>query len=103
MNILFTSAKAFHFGLLYNRPTVEDSRNLAPLNWEVAGLSDFQDLITFYGGEAIAGGELKASEAWTAPNSGAGENSAFKALPAGTRSAAGAFIGLLTKTVFWLK
>jgi uncharacterized protein (TIGR02145 family) len=103
MNILFTAANALKSGLLYNRPTIEDSRELAPTGWRVAALADWMDLITFYGGEALAGSELKALEKWTAPNSGATANSKFKALPAGQRNPMGAFSGILLKTIFWIK
>lgn len=104
MNILFTAAaNALKSGLLYNRPTINDARELAPLNWRVAGLSDYMDVITFYGGEALAGADLKALEKWTAPNTGATGASLFKALPGGQRDNLGAFSGILQKTIFWIK
>ena len=104
MNILFTYAKpALKGGLLYNRPVLNDPREVAPINYRVATLADFQNLIAFYGGEALAGGNLKALEGWTAPNTGATIASTFKALPAGQRNELGAFSGILEKTIFWIK
>lgn len=105
MRILFQPAKKnlIHVGLLYNRPTVNDPRELAPENWRLPNIDDALSLINFYGGEALAGGELKALEGWLAPNTGATGENIFKALPAGQRDELGAFSGLLTKTVFWIK
>lgn len=104
MNILFTAAaNALKSGLLYNRPTVEDVRELAPVDWRLATLADYMDAITFYGGEALAGADLKTLEKWTAPNTGATAQSIFKALPAGQRDPQGAFSGILLKTIFWIK
>lgn len=104
MNILFTYAKnALKGGLLYNRPAVEDARELAPVGWRQATMADYMDIITFYGGEALAGADLKALEKWTSPNTGATANSKFKALPAGQRDPLGVFSGILLKTIFWIK
>ena len=104
MNILFTYKKnVLKGGLLYNRPAVDDPRQLAPENWRIANLDDYMDIITFYGGEALAGADLKALNKWTDPNTGATAESIFKALPAGQRDTLGAFSGVLVKTVFWIK
>jgi uncharacterized protein (TIGR02145 family) len=92
-----------HLGLLYNRAAINDVRELAPLNYRIATLADYQDLITFYGGSTLAGADLKALEAWTAPNSGATANSKFKALPAGQRNEFGVFSGIYTQGLFWIK
>lgn len=104
MNILFTYLQnSVHLGRLYNRPAIDDPRELAPVNWRIANMDDYIDLITYYGGEALAGADLKALETWTAPNTGATANSKFKALPAGQRNELGVFSGILTKAIFWIK
>jgi uncharacterized protein (TIGR02145 family) len=92
-----------HLGVLYNRATVNDSRDLAPVGYRVANLADWQSLFSFYAGESLAGGDLKALDSWTAPNSGANANSKFKALPAGQRDETGVFSGIYTKALFWIK
>ena len=104
MNILFTYAKnTLKGGLLYNRPTVEDVRELAPVGYRIATVTDMLDLITFYGTSAVAGGDLKALESWKDPNTGAANTDGFTALPAGQRNGIGAFSGILEKTIFWIK
>jgi uncharacterized protein (TIGR02145 family) len=102
MNILFTYARR-KLGLLYSRPVIEDPRELAPEGWRVAEMADYMDLITFYGGEALAGADLKALPQWTTPNEGATAESLFKAKPAGTRSETGIFSGIFINTIFWIK
>jgi uncharacterized protein (TIGR02145 family) len=61
---------------------------LCPPCWHVPSNSDFVTLITYLGGEALAGGKLKetGTDHWTAPNSGADNQTGFTALPAGYRS-----------------
>jgi len=90
-------------GELYNRPAVKNPKGLAPADWRVADIDDWMNVINFFGGEAIAGGDLKALEKWTPPNSGATEGSLFKALPEGQRNQIGEFAGVLTKAIFWIK
>lgn len=92
-----------HVGLFYNRPVVDDARGIAPVDWRISNIDDVMSLLDFYGGEALAGGDLKALEGWNLPNVGATEASLFKALPAGQRNELGAFSGILEKTIFWIK
>jgi len=90
-------------GLFYNRPAVEDVGELAPTDWRVAGLADYMDIITFYGGESLAGAELKTLEGW-APSSTPGRiDSVFDAKGAGQRDQLGAFSDQLLKAIFWIK
>lgn len=91
-------------GLLYNRATVDDSRELAPTGWRVASLEDYTELAGYLGGLAATGGELKAIDPkWTDPNTGAEDSVGFKALPAGQRDDTGLFSGLGLKAIFWIK
>ena len=97
------ASETVDYAVFYNLPAVNDARELAPTDWRVASHADWMDLITFYGGEALAGGDMKILETWTAPNSGATADSKFKALPAGQRNELGEYSGKLTKAIFWIK
>lgn len=100
---LVDSISLVDFAVFYNLEAVNDARELAPTGWRVAAMADWMDLITFFGGESLAGGEMKKLETWTAPNSGATADSLFKALPAGQRNELGEYSGKLTKAIFWIK
>jgi len=100
---LIESSSPVDFALFYNLPAVNDVRELAPTNWRVAGMADWMNLINFYGGESLAGADLKILETWTAPNVGASADSDFKALPSGQRNQLGEYSGKLTKAIFWIK
>lgn len=75
------------YGALYNQQCILDSRGLAPTGWHIPNLSEFQTLIDYLGGEAVAGGKLKefATVHWNQPNLGANNESGFTALPGGCR------------------
>jgi hypothetical protein len=63
--------------------------------WVVPTVSEFQTLSTFLGGDLVSGGKMKEAgfENWSAPNTGATNESGFTALPNGNRTDAGLFIG----------
>lgn len=86
------------YGLLYNSHAARDSRGLAPQGWHVATDQDWQELADEYKGFSKAGGKLKeqGTAHWKSPNTGAGNESGFTALPGGCRMATGNFkdIGL---------
>ncbi len=90
------------YGKLYNWYAVNDPRGLAPAGWHIPSTSEWSELITYLGGEQIAGGKLKASGIghWQPPNTGATNESGFTALPAGWRSYYGTF-GFLGKYAYW--
>jgi uncharacterized protein (TIGR02145 family) len=75
------------FGRLYNWYTVIDSGNIAPLGWHVPSDDEWTTLLTYLGGESVAGGKLKenCSFLWLAPNLGADNSSGFTGLPGGYR------------------
>ncbi|MBN2213137.1 MAG: fibrobacter succinogenes major paralogous domain-containing protein [Bacteroidales bacterium] len=80
------------YGALYNWYTLE-ADNLCPDGWHVATDKEWMTLITYLGGERIAGGELKESSTnhWNSPNTDATNGTGFTALPAGSRSNLGDF------------
>jgi uncharacterized protein (TIGR02145 family) len=91
------------YGNLYNWRAVTDSRNICPTGWHVPDESEFQDLIEFLGGEAVAGGKMKelGLAHWSSPNTGATDSSGFSALPGGVRGSNGSFTFIGLSCNFW--
>jgi uncharacterized protein (TIGR02145 family) len=75
------------FGRLYNWYIIADVRQLAPNGWHIPTDEEWTTLITFLGGEFVAGGKMKEKEAphWSEPDPNATNESGFTALPAGMR------------------
>jgi uncharacterized protein (TIGR02145 family) len=74
------------YGALYNWYAVNTGK-LCPAGWHIPSVNEFTTLITYLGGEGIAGGKLKESGIahWADPNVGATNSSGFTALPGGGR------------------
>jgi len=80
------------YGRLYNWHAVNDVRGLAPDGWHIPTDEQWGELVEYLGGAVNAGGKLKATGTtqngdglWSAPNSGATNESGFAALPGGCR------------------
>jgi len=74
------------YGHLYNGFAVTDSRKIAPTGWHIPSDAEWHTLLDFLGGEAVAGGKMKATgSTWFSPNTGATNESGFTALPGGYR------------------
>jgi uncharacterized protein (TIGR02145 family) len=97
------SEKGKTYGKLYNWYAVIDSKGLAPVGWHIPSYDEWKLLITFLGGEQIAGGKLKAvSSLWIEnPDGGATNESGFTAIPSGCRVHDGWFYLLHIKGCFW--
>jgi uncharacterized protein (TIGR02145 family) len=91
------------YGKLYNWYSVDDNRNIAPKGWHVATDADWVTLSSFLGGDSIAGGKLKETGTvhWKSPNTGAGNETNFTALPGGSRGFTGIFGGLGKEGGWW--
>jgi len=89
------------YGALYNYYAIHTG-SLAPIGWHVATDAEWTTLITYLGGQSVAGGKLKESGTahWLSPNTGATNSSGFTALPGGYRSNDGTF-GLVGGYGFW--
>ncbi len=90
------------YGAIYNFYTASTGK-LCPAGWHVPTDAEFITLTDYLGGINIAGGKLKETGTtnWLSPNTGATNESGFKALPGGQRDEYGAFIGLNQNAIFW--
>lgn len=90
------------YGALYNYYAVTNPK-FAPAGWHVPTEGDWQTLIDYLGGAAVAGGKLKevGATTWQAPNAGATNESGFSARASGRRMDVFAFDFLGTRGIFW--
>ncbi len=74
------------YGAIYNWYAVKTG-NICPTGWHVPTDAEWTTLVTFLGGESVAGGKMKETGTthWNTPNTGATNESGFTALPAGYR------------------
>jgi len=90
-------------GRLYNSYAATDSRSIAPTGWHVPTDTEWQTLIDYLGGAAVAGGKMKEAGAfrWAPPNTGATDESGFCARPGGARGHPGYFGDIGRTAHFW--
>jgi uncharacterized protein (TIGR02145 family) len=95
------------FGALYNWYTLDRSRNgaknICPAGWHVNSNAELTSMITYLGGDLVAGGKLKevGIAHWIVPNTGATNESGFSALPGGERDLDGTFSGIMASDTWW--
>lgn len=94
------------YGALYNWYAVNTGK-LCPAGWHVPTDEEWSELTDLFGGEAVAGGKLKATGTveggnglWNSPNLNATNESGFTALPGGDRITNG-FIDQAGEWGFW--
>ncbi|MFC5623581.1 fibrobacter succinogenes major paralogous domain-containing protein [Algoriphagus winogradskyi] len=87
------------YGLIYNYFAIVDPRGLAPKDWKIPSISDWNDLFIFNGGTFEAGKKLKSTEYWL--NKSGTNTSGFNALPGGERYIAGYFGSKGLIASFW--
>jgi uncharacterized protein (TIGR02145 family) len=95
------------YGALYNWYAVSTG-NLCPIGWSVPTDAEWTTLITYLGGETVAGGKIKEAGLthWASPNTGATNESGFTALPGACRFTGTAldpegFAGIKSGGVWW--
>jgi uncharacterized protein (TIGR02145 family) len=90
------------YGALYNGYAVNTGK-LCPSGWHVSIDLEWATLITYLGGESVAGGKLKETGTthWRGPNSGAKNESGFTALPGGSRYTNGLFFTIKNIGYWW--
>ena len=92
------------YGRLYNGYAGVDRHNIAPAGWHVPSDAELRILITFLGGESVAGGKMREAGTihWNIVNKGATNESGFTALPAGYRALSnGMFTDLHYASNYW--
>ena len=99
------------YGALYNWYAVDNAAGLCYLErngvqdttWRVPAKTDYDVLIAYLGGSSVAGSGLKeiGITRWTAPNTGATNESLFTAVGGGQRTSSGVFNELKDLGVYW--
>ena len=89
------------YGALYNWYTVKTTM-LCPIGWHVPTDEEWTALTDYLGGTNDAGGKLKETGTthWKTPNTGATNETGFRALPGGYRDTMGSF-GLIESEGDW--
>ena len=83
--------------------TIEGVRGICPEGWHIPTAGEFTTLITFLGGENVAGGAMKevGTVHWAPPNTGATNSSGFTGLPGGLWNSNGYFDYFPLAAWFW--
>jgi len=91
------------YGALYNGYAV-DNPKLCPSGWHVPNMDEWMTLVTYLGGDSVAGGNMKEAGLfhWASPNTGATNSSGFTALPQGSRFSDGNFHNITWNANFWI-
>lgn len=87
---------------IHDNDSTTPNKSLAPSDWNVPSLSDFNILINHLGGAGVAGGKMKevGLTHWLDPNTDATDSSGFTGLPGGYRASNG-IMQNLTGTGHW--
>jgi uncharacterized protein (TIGR02145 family) len=98
----FTVANFTTYGSLYNWYAVNTGK-LCPIGWHVPSSSEWDELVTFVGGESVAGGMLKqtGTTLWLSPNSNATNSFGFTAFPGGYLVSSKGFGNINQTGFFW--
>jgi uncharacterized protein (TIGR02145 family) len=98
------AANNISYGKLYNWYAVNDSRGLCPTGWHVPSDAEWTTLINYldpnqnpsaFGTQSsVAGGKMKSTTGWNAPNTAATNESGFTGLPGGDRASSGAYVDI---------
>jgi uncharacterized protein (TIGR02145 family) len=91
------------YGRLYTWYAVTDTRNICPDGWHVPVNVEFTTLMTYLGGDTIAGSKLKETGTthWASPNTRATNVTGFTALPGGYRGYEGTYNFMSYTGYFW--
>ena len=106
------AATASTYGKLYNWYAVAGihdtdlntpNKKLAPTGYHIPSDAEWTTLITYLGGESMAGGKMKAmgTTLWGSPNMDATNTSGFTGLPGGIRNNNGRFSDIVIFGLWW--
>jgi len=76
----FSTTNCNEYGRLYDHYGALEA---VPPGWHLPSDAEWDTLVSFLGGAAVAGGAMKSLSHWNAPNTGATNSSGFNALGAG--------------------
>jgi len=76
------------YGRLYNW---QAAKNACPIGWHLPSMQEWTTMITYIGGEAIAGGKLKTTTGYEVPNEGATDSIGFSGKAGGFRNEDGTY------------
>ena len=108
-----TPANSTTFGRLYNWYAVDNNaatkvasnggKNVCPTSWHVPNDTEWTTLMTYLGGESVAGGKVKETGTthWTTPNTGATNETGFTALPGGNRGGNSTYYNVGSNGYWW--
>ena len=87
---------------MMNYDTVPGIQGICPLGWHLPTDGEWTTLITWLGGDSIAGGKMKETGTthWAYPNTGATNEIGFTALPGGYRYYSGTLF-ITDYATFW--
>jgi uncharacterized protein (TIGR02145 family) len=90
------------YGTLYNWYAVNTGK-LCPTGWHVPTDAEWKTLISYLGGESLAGGKLKetGTDHWISPNTGATNETGFTARAGGERDMSAIFNGSGAYCFLW--
>lgn len=83
--------------------SVQKAQGICPGNFHIPSDGEWSVLVTFLGGDSVAGGKLKETGFlyWNSPNTGASNETGFSALGAGNRIGSGTFLNYNTESKIW--
>jgi uncharacterized protein (TIGR02145 family) len=79
------------------------TQGICPEGWHLPTEYEWDNLVSAYGGDAVAGGPLKetGTSHWSSPNSGATNSSGFTGLPGGNKNTGTTFSGINDFGYYW--
>lgn len=91
------------YGLLYTWNVVRVNKRICPQGWHVPSNAEWDSLISFLGGDAVAAGKLKdtGTTYWTITDSLVDNSSGFNGRGAGFRGNPSGFRQLMETAAFW--
>lgn len=83
--------------------SVQKAQGICPTGFHIPSDGEWSSLVSFLGGDSVAGGKLKETGFlfWNSPNTGANNESGFSARGSGNRIGSGTFLNIQTESKLW--